>query len=149
MIITEAQQGRTIVARLKPGQEVVFEIHKILKQKKITSGYMPVIVGGFKKLRLISMRSADDENQPVSFEKSYTEPLEYFGMGTIAQNAAGEPSIHVHLSAARAENKGLTGHLVFGEVVLLTEIVIVELTGVTMVRKPDPNVYNVPLLSFE
>jgi len=144
----EGKQGRTIIARLKPGQEIVAGITAILRDKKITAGYLPVIAGGFKKLTLVSMKPGENKNLPVDIEKNYEEPLEYFGVGTIAEKEGG-PSLHVHLTAARAENKSLTGHLISGEIVLLTEIVIIEVTGVKMIRKKDPEIFDLPLLDFE
>ena len=147
-ISTNGQQGRTVVVRLKPGDKVIESVNKILEENKIKAGYIPVIQGGFKNLRLISMTHGKNEDEPERVELTYREPLEYFGTGTIGE-AGGKPSIHVHLSAAQAGNKSLTGHLVAGEVVLLTEIVIVEITGVKMIRKEDPEVYNFPLLYFE
>lgn len=135
----EGKQGKIIIARLKPGQELVEGLSKILKEKKIKAGYIPVLLGGFKNLKIVSMAFGENEDSPKSIEKEYREPLEYFGIGTIAE-IEGKPSIHIHLTAAQAGNKAIAGHLVSGEIVLLTEVVIVEVKGVKMIRKEDPEI---------
>lgn len=149
-ISTEGQQGRTIIARLKPGQDLVEGINNILKEKNIKAGYIPVLQGGFKNLKLISMTpNSECPDAPRSIETDYAEPLEYFGCGTIAEDTDGNPSIHIHLSAAQTGSKTVSGHLVSGEIALLTEIVIIEIINVKILRKSDPEVFDYKLLSFE
>ena len=64
-------------------------------------------------------------------------------------SAEGKPSLYIHLTAAQAGNKSITGHLVSGEIVLLTEVVIVELLEVAVTRKADPEVFDLPLLHVQ
>ena len=68
-------------------------------------------------------------------------------MGTIAE-VQGKPSIHIHLTAAQAGNKSITEHLVSGEIVLLTEVVIVEILGTKITREDDVELFGLPLLQF-
>jgi uncharacterized protein len=147
-IAAEGKQGRTVIARLKPGQDLMQGLEQLLVEREIHAGYIPVLQGGFKKVKLVSMTIGEQEDCPVDIEREYQEPLEYFGMGTIAQ-VDGKPSIHIHLTAAQAGNKSITGHFVSGEIVLLTEVVIVELLEVAVTRKADSEVFNLPLLHFD
>ena len=94
------------------------------------------------------MTFGEQEDRPHDIELEYRQPLEYFGSGTIA-HVHGNPSLHIHLSAAQAGNKSITGHFVSGEIALLTEVVVVELTDISLTREPDPEVFSLPLLSFE
>ncbi len=120
------------------------------KEKNIKAGYIPVLQGGFKNLKLISMTfNSECPDAPRSIETEYSEPLEYFGCGTIAEDEDGNPSVHIHLSAAQAGSKTISGHLVAGEIALLTEIVIIEVVDVKITRKPDPEVFDYKLLRFE
>ncbi|SRR5579884_2552270 len=144
----EGRQGKTVIARLKPGYDLLQSLGQLLTEHGIQAGYIPVLLGGFKNIKLVSMTFGDTEDHPQDVELIYREPLEYHGTGTIA-NVDGKPSLHIHLSAAQAGNKSLTGHFVSGEIALLTEVVIVELTDVALTRKVDPEVYSLPLLSFE
>lgn len=144
----EGKQGRTIIARLKPGQDLLKGITNILVDKKIKAAYLPVIVGGFSDLKIISMEPASTPEGIISIEKEFKEPVEYFGMGTVAQEK-GIPSIHIHLTAARSKNVAIAGHLVAGIIALVTEIVIVEIIGISMTRKKDAEVFNYPLLNFD
>lgn len=146
-LTAEGKQGRTIVARLKPRQEVITALNEIISQHGIKAGYIPTLLGGFKNVKIISPKPSDDEDKPIDIETEYRQPLEYFGTGTIAQQN-GKPSIHIHLTVGGAEAKATVGHLVSGEVVFVTEVVIVELTNVTMERKEDPEVFDLPLLDF-
>lgn len=143
----EGKQGRTIVARLKPGQDIVAGITSVIEKHNIKSGYIPVLLTGLKQLRIISMNFTDNEDNPQNVELEYQEPLDCFGQGTIA-TLDDKPSIHIHFTAAQAGNKTISGHLVSGIVLYVTELVIVEITGITMTRKKDPEVFNMPLLSF-
>ncbi len=146
-VSAELTQGRTVVARIKPGQEVVATVSQILKAHNIQQAHIPTLLGGFQKLRLASMVPSGNPSHPKDIVTEYTDPLDYFGTGTVASHND-KPVMHVHLTAAGGTTKGVTGHLLYGEVVFLAEIVIVELTGVNMMRKEDPEVYGMPLLDF-
>jgi predicted DNA-binding protein with PD1-like motif len=143
----EGKQGKTVIARLKPGYDLLQSLSELLIEHHIQAGYIPMLLGGLKNLKLISMTFGENEDHPRDIELEYRQPLEYFGCGTLAQ-VQGKPSLHIHLSAAQAGNKTISGHFVSGEIALLTEVVIVELTNVLMTRESDPEVYSLPLLSF-
>lgn len=147
-ISAEANQARTIVARIKPGQELVSAITQILLEHEIKQAYIPTLLGGFKKLKLGSMKLSTEANRPEDIVTEYSDPLDYFGTGTVAWQDD-KPSLHVHLTAAGGKTKGITGHLFYGEVVFLAEIILVELTGITMTRKKNPEVFNMPLLGVQ
>ena len=93
-ISAEGKQGKTIIARLKPGYEIVSSIQQVLLKEGIKAGYIPVLQGGFKNLKLDSMTFGGSEDYPQDVELEYRQPLEYFGMGTIAEEEE-KPSIHI------------------------------------------------------
>ena len=136
-ISAEGKQGKTIIARLRPGHDIFQALDQLLVEHGIQAGYIPVLQGGFKNVKLVSMTFGESEDYPQDIELEYRQPLEYFGMGTVA-HVQGKPSIHIHLTAAQAGTKSITGHLVSGEIVLLTEVVVVELLEVTVTREADP-----------
>lgn len=146
-LVSEATQGRTIIARFKPGKDIVEAINELLIEKNVQAGYIPTLIGGFKSLRLATRELSDDANHPKVTETELAEPLEYFGMGTVA-TVNDKPSIHVHLSGGKGGGASVTGHLLGGEIVLLTEIVIVECVDVEMTRTKDEEVYGYPMLNF-
>jgi predicted DNA-binding protein with PD1-like motif len=146
-ISAEGKQGKTIIARLKPGYDIFQSLDQLLVEHGIQAGYIPVLQGGFKNLKLVSMTFGESEGYPQDVELEYRQPLEYFGMGTVAQ-VQGKPSIHIHLTAAQAGNKSITGHLVSGEIVLLTEVVIVEFIGAKITREEDEEIFGLPLMQF-
>lgn len=145
---TETTQGRTIIARFKPNQDLITAINNLLIEKNIKAGYIPTLIGGLKSLRLATRQAGEDENHPAIVQSEFKEAFEYFGMGTIA-TVDDKPSIHIHLSGGKTGGESVAGHLLSAEIVLLTEVVIVECVDIRMTRVQDPTVYNYPLLSFE
>ncbi len=146
-ISAEGRQGKVFVARFKPGQDLRDALNAFCLEKGIKAGYIPVLLGGFKNLKVNAMVQGEKDDQPRTVLREYQEPLEYFGCGTVAF-ADGKPSIHIHLAAAQGNHNAVGGHLVSGEIVFLTEVVIVEVEGIVMTRQSDPKVFNMPLLHF-
>ena len=145
----EWKQWRTIMARLKPWQELFEWISQILKDKNIKAWYIPLLQWWFSNAKLISMTHNNEQpDNPIDVELEYKEPLEYFWTWTIAE-VDWKPSIHIHLTWAQAWNKSITGHLVSWEITLLTEIVIVEITWWVITREKDSDVFDYPLLTFK
>ncbi|MFF8945985.1 DUF296 domain-containing protein [Streptomyces sp. NPDC014864] len=64
--------------------------------------------------------------------------------------ATGEILPHIHVSAGlKAQSAdGRTSHLLSAEVQFLSELLIVEVTSPTMTRPRNPDLYDVPLLTF-
>jgi len=147
VLIAEGRQGRTIIARLQPGQDLMRALEQLLLEKEIKAGYIPVLQGGLKQVRPVSMTFGEQDDYPQDIEVEYRQPLEYLGMGTIARIEE-KPSLHLHLTAGQTGNKSITGHFVEGQIVLVTEVVIVELLGVEATREADPEVFGLPLLRF-
>ena len=148
-VSTEAMPGRTIIARLKPGEEIFGGIAKVMEKHDVKCGYIPVLLGGFKHARIRSMSRSENPDKPQTIDIELDEPLEYHGCGTIARGRDGKPAIHIHVSAAKSHAAPVAGHLVSATVVLLTEIVIVEITSPALVRKLDPDCFEYEVLDFE
>ncbi|MFI0998298.1 hypothetical protein ACIP10_06300 [Streptomyces galbus] len=83
--------------------------------------------------------------------KTYVTNAEAFGAGTLAHDpATGRILPHIHVSAGlKAQSAdGRTSHLLSAKVQFLSELLIVEVTSPTMTRPRNPDLYDVPLLTF-
>ncbi|MFE5753814.1 hypothetical protein ACFQ7I_08945 [Streptomyces massasporeus] len=58
------------------------------------------------------------------------------------------PHIHVSVGLKAQSADGRTSHLLSAKVQFLSELLIVEVTSPTMTRHRDPDLYDVPLLTF-
>ena len=92
----------------------------------------------------------DDPQAPVRSHVHLTN-AEAVGGGTVAFNpeiGQIEPHIHVAVGLKEHSANGYTSHLLEARVQLLTELIFVEVTSPNLRRKRNPQLYDVPLLSF-
>lgn len=92
-----------------------------------------------------------DPNAPV-WSKVHLTNAEALGCGTLAHDPEiGEILPHIHTSIGLKERSaaGHTSHLLSARVQFLTEFVIVEVTSPRMLRPRQPQMYDVPLLTFD
>lgn len=148
-ISSTGTQEKTIVARIKPGNDLIESIQEIMKEYDIKSGYIPVIHGCFDELTLLTVHhNPDNPGDPLDETITFKENLVFVGSGTIA-NSNGEKFVHIHLTAAKKDGSAISGHLLSANILLVTEIVIVKLENIKMCRKIDHEVYDTELLHFE
>ena len=77
--------------------------------------------------------------------------VEAFGCGTIAYDPEQDdilPHIHTTLGEKARSATGHTSHLLQATVQFLVEMLVVEVVSPTMTRPMNPQLYNVPLLTF-
>ena len=142
------KKTKTHILRLKPDDNVEEALLSYCKEHKIKSAYIPVFQGGLKSCTLIAMKKSENNNKPDDSETEINEPLEFFGQGIICPNEQGKLTLHIHLSGARKDHTMIGGHLVRGEIVFHAECVLVETNKINIVRKPDKEIYNYPLIHF-
>ena len=139
-----------MVARIQPGQSLLSAIEELLKKHEIKSGYIPVIHGCFSDCTILTVEENPDcPGDPKDVEISFDEPLVYSGNGTIAEEEDGKPFIHLHPTISKKDGIAYVGHLIEATVLLTTEIVIVEVLGMKINRKPAPEVHDIILLNVE
>jgi predicted DNA-binding protein with PD1-like motif len=63
---------------------------------------------------------------------------EVVGVGTLFPNEAGQPVLHLHAAAGREGGATVGCSRAGVEVWLVGEVIILEVTGTTAVRKKDP-----------
>lgn len=126
--------GRVFLVKLDDDDDVLKTIEGLAAKENIHSGLI-FIIGNLKKGSLVS--GAEKESLPViplwnHFEKNH----EMLGIGTIFLTE-GRPGIHLHAAFGRGK-ESLTGCLrEKSGVFLVSEIIVLELTGMEAVRDQD------------
>ncbi len=122
-----ADTQKSIVERLKPGEELHSALKRITFEHGIKAG---VIVSAVGSLTVANLRMAG-----ANEAKTLQGPLEIVS----ATGTVSDTSMHVHLSVADSNGKTTGGHLVPGSKVFTTvELVILDLSDEwTFNRTPD------------
>lgn len=92
-----------------------------------------------------------DPAAPV-WSRVHLRNVEALGGGTLAVDlATGDVLPHLHLSVGLKEHSATarTSHLLAATVQFLVEMVVIEVTGPTLTRTRQPDLYDVPLLGFQ
>ena len=118
---------KTIVVRLRPGQDLKAELQALVEREKLAAGFILTAVGSVSRLRL---RLA---NQSESSE--FAGPFEIVSLvGT-----QGPEGLHLHMAGSDKTGKTIGGHLVDGNPVYTTaEIVIGVPPDIRFRRTLDP-----------
>lgn len=141
--------GKVIAARLLPGKDLIDEIGKLCKRHRIKAGFIPTLFGGMINARILNMGPRKDKTKmPLRVEKIFKQPLEYTATGMISYRK-GKFEPHIHVNVGEEHKKVSTGHLLSGEIAILSEIVIVELLGYEAIREEVSEIYHLPLLFFK
>jgi predicted DNA-binding protein with PD1-like motif len=83
--------------------------------------------------------------------KVHLTNVEALGAGTLAYDETNDqvlPHIHVSIGLKEHSATGHTSHLLSANVQFLTEMLVIEVTGPTMRRWRNPDLFDVPLLRF-
>jgi hypothetical protein len=143
-IVRSGQPGRVIVARVKPGSDLLRSLQKIAAEEGITSGVIVSGVGLLKQARLRNCKSLPDEYPITDANRtflSFEKPLEILSISGNVTLVEGEPLVHAHLTLSSVEGEEITvigGHLIEGCVVFgFSEFAILELEGIEMVKRFD------------
>jgi predicted DNA-binding protein with PD1-like motif len=150
MFISEAAlTGKTVVAKIKPGEDLFSSLKEIIKKHEINCGYIPVIQGCLKQCRLLTVDQLEGQTELTNNRFELNEVMVFNGSGTIARDENGDAFIHIHTTVTSQKDGVKMGHLLAATVCLTTEVVIVELNDIKMGRKEDPDADNETLLYIE
>ena len=126
--------GKVVLARFDHGEQVVPALAGLCEREGIVSGWF-FLFGAIQRGKLVAgPRDATLPPDPVWRE--FTDPFEIVGMGSIAAGD-GPPSIHLHSSLGRGKEV-LTGCIrKEGEVFIVIEAMILEISGIRTARSLD------------
>jgi predicted DNA-binding protein with PD1-like motif len=144
--------GRTFGLSFDHGEDLFAGLGAFCREHNVRQGYIPFFLAGFSALRIVgTCEHLEDTVAPLR-SAVYLTNVEAHGGGTIAYDPGQDATLpHIHVSAGLKQNSatGYTSHLIEATVQLLTEMVVVEVLSPQLRRRPDPALYNLPILGFE
>lgn len=147
----ELEIGRTFGVTFDHGDDFFEALVESCSTNDVRQGFVPMFLAGFSQAEIVGTceRLADPE-APV-WSKVHLENVEALGCGTIAyDDEQGHLLFHVHTTLGLKAHSatGHTSHLLSARVQFLAELLVVEVTAPPMTRPPNPNLYDIPLLTF-
>jgi predicted DNA-binding protein with PD1-like motif len=133
---------------LEPGDEVLASIAAVCREHQFPAAVVPVFLGAFTCVTLIGTREpVADEDAPLPLSET-VEWVEGLGAGTVAPDAAGTPTVHLHAAVGRksAGTTAYAGHVLSAVTHYTAEILIEEVPGPPLWRSPDPAAHGIPTL---
>lgn len=141
--------GRTFGIRFDPGESFFPALEEFCHDNSVRQGYIPMFLAAFAEADIVgTCDKLDDPAAPV-WSKVHLTNAEALGCGTIAHDeTTGQILPHVHTTLGLKERSatGYTSHLLDARVQFLIEMILVEVTSPAMIRRQDPELYNVPRL---
>jgi predicted DNA-binding protein with PD1-like motif len=110
-----------------------------------------MFLAGFSEAEIVgTCEKPTDPHAPV-WTKVHLEDVEAMGCGTLAYDPENDhvmPHIHTSLGLKLHSASGHMSHLLSARVLFLVELLIVEVAEPAMSRLRNPQMYDVPLLTF-
>lgn len=125
-------QGRSIVARLEHGADLLDEIVALAERHGIEAGALQGL-GALQRARLAYY----DQTGKTYGEFALEQPLEITALAGNLSRRDGEHAAHVHLTLAASDGRAFGGHAAPGCVVFACELVVTELLGQPLERVHD------------
>jgi len=149
---SELTIGRTFGVNFDHGENFHTALTDFCRTHGVRQGYIPMFIAGMRDVELVgSCGKLDNPDAPV-WTKVHLENAEAFGGGTLAYDSDTDtvlPHIHVSIGLKTHSATAYTSHLLDATVQFLTEMYVVEVTGPSMSRPRQPQLYDVPLLTFD
>jgi len=136
MKYSEGKIGRVFVIRLEDDDELPACIEKFAAEHTISVG-QAILVGGIGSGEIVSgpRRNKDLPIDPMLIPVDGVH--EVVGVGVLAPDRDGKPSLHIHAALGRA-GKTTTGCLRMGvKTWLVGEVILYEILGADVARLPD------------
>ncbi len=148
----ELTVARTFGVALDDGDDFFEALNRFCASTGIRQGYLPMFLAGFREAEIVgTCQKLADPRAPV-WSAVHLENVDALGCGTITYDEGEDrilPHVHTTLGLKAHSAAGYTSHLLGAQVQFLVEMVVVEVTAPRMRRLPNPDLYNVPLLTFE
>jgi len=132
MSSVEFATGRTIVARLAHGADLLEEIAGLAERHGIAAGALQGL-GALQRTRLAYY----DQAARAYAEFDLDGPLELTCLAGNLSRRDGAPAVHAHLTLADRDGRALGGHAAPGCIVFACELVVTELLGPALDRALD------------
>lgn len=148
----ELTVGRTFGVTFDHGDDFFDTLIAFCRAEHIRQGYIPMFLAGFEEAEIVgTSEKLEDPNAPV-WSRVHLQNVEAVGCGTLAYDHENDqiwPHIHTSLGIKDHGATGHTSHLLSARVLFLVEMLIIEVASPMMHRQRAPNLYDVPLLTFD
>ena len=128
----ELSAGRGFVGRLEPGSDLVGEIERFCLERGVVAAQVTVI-GALRHAAYAYYEQHDHRYLELSSD-THHEIVGFTGNISLRDD---KPFLHAHATFADADGATVGGHLLHGCEVFAAEVMIREITGVSLVRMPD------------
>jgi len=139
------KSGRVLVARVKPGSDLMKSISAVAEENGIKAG---VIISGVGLLKRAHLRNCKvlPETYPITDANrsflTFEKPLEILALSGNVSEAEGKPWVHAHVTLSYIDDnmdvRVVGGHLLDGCIVFgFAEVFIMELEDIDMRREFD------------
>lgn len=149
---SELSIGRTFGVNLDHGEDFYTALAKFCRDKDVRHGYVPMFIAGLSDVDLVGTCEKLENPEAPLWAKVHLETAEAFGGGTLAYDESTDTVLpHIHISVGLKPHSAMahTSHLLGATVQFLAEMYVVEVTAPVMTRPRQPELYDVPLLTFE
>ena len=128
----ELRAGRGFVGRLETGSDLVDEIERTCAEQGVLAAQVTVI-GAVRRAAFAYFDQPTREYLPLASDEHH-EIVGFIGNVSLRDD---RPFLHAHATFADASGGTVGGHLTRGFEVFMAEVMIREITGVTLVRTFD------------
>ncbi|WP_029893352.1 PPC domain-containing DNA-binding protein [Desulfohalovibrio reitneri] len=137
MIVSQGRPGRIFTIRLEDDELLPHALEDFAREHDVKRASVTVI-GGADEGELVVGPVDGEARRVTPVVQRISEAHEVFAVGTIFPSDDGVPKLHLHGSFGRGDH-ARTGCCRKGvEVWRLAEVIIIEIEGSELVRRPDP-----------
>lgn len=122
---------RVVMRRLVPGGDLLEELNKLIKFEGIDLGAL----SGIGALKKAAVGIFDVEKREYIINK-FDEEMEICALTGNVSLREGGPFVHAHLSLSDRQGRGFGGHVMPGCEIFVAEVVLWELEGARLERRP-------------
>lgn len=132
MSVRQFEKGRVFLGRLDHDEDLLGGIERVARERHVRVGVFSVI-GAVKEATIAFYDQAGKRYRGIS----RAEPLEIASCAGSLSLREGRIMAHAHAAFSAADGSALAGHLAPGTPVFAAEILLQELLGPDLVRRPD------------
>ena len=133
MSVLPANQGRTLVCRLKYDSDMLDSIKELAERNGLNAATFSAI-GAVKGAGITFYDQKEKRYRDLVIDK----PLEVLACPGNVGKLKGETIVHAHITLSDDEGHAFGGHLTKGTKVFSIEVIMTELRDIELVREYDP-----------
>ncbi|MFJ8314008.1 MULTISPECIES: PPC domain-containing DNA-binding protein [unclassified Streptomyces] len=148
----ELKTGRTFGVNFDHGEDFLATLARFCADHDVRQGYVPMFLAAFAETEIAgTCQRVETPEAPVRLPV-HLEKVEAMGCGTFSYDPDKDAIVpHVHVTVGLKQQAALaySSHLISAQVQYLTEMLVVEVLTPEMRRPVHPELWDIPLLTFE